>query len=61
MGDYEKHPETGSHIAQATEEFDHVAEDVLDHHEAILAEFKRCAETHFDPRLVRIIIELIEK
>ena len=101
-----KHPETGSRIAQATEEFDHVAEDILAHHErwdgsgypqglkgeaipllaritaiadayevmsngrpykktmdqeAILAEFKRCAGTHFDPRLVEIFTALIEK
>ena len=28
-----KHPETGSRIARSTEEFAHVAEDILSHHE----------------------------
>ncbi len=102
----EKHSETGYRIARAAEEFAHVAEDILAHHEhwdgsgypqglkgeaipllariaavadayetmkngrpykkamtpeAIASEFKRCAGTQFDPRLVEIFFELDEK
>ena len=100
-----KHPEIGYRIAMATEEFAHVAEDILAHHERwdgagypqglkgenipllaritavadayevmssgrpykkamsrseIIAEFKRCAGTHFDPELVKIFLSVLE-
>ncbi len=96
-----KHPETGYRIARATEEFEHVAEEIAAHHERwdgtgypqglkgkdipllaritaiadayevmsngrpyrkainsseIIAEFKRCSGTHFDPELVKVFI-----
>lgn len=99
-----KHPETGYRIAMATEEFAHVAEDILSHHEnfdgsgyprglkgqkipllaritaiavayevmsngrpykkamppeAIIAELKKCAGTHFDPELVNILFIIL--
>ncbi|ACB86015.1 sensor domain-containing diguanylate cyclase/phosphohydrolase [Natranaerobius thermophilus] len=99
-----KHPEIGYRIAIATEEFAHVAEEILSHHEhwdgsgyprglsgeeipllariaaiadayevmsngrpykepmgekEIVAEFKRCAGTQFDPKLVEIFLELL--
>ncbi len=98
-----KHPEIGFRIARATEEFAHVAEDILAHHERwdgtgypqglkgktipllaritavadafevmtngrpykkaltfteVAAEFKRCAGTHFDPKLIEIFLSL---
>jgi diguanylate cyclase (GGDEF)-like protein/PAS domain S-box-containing protein len=99
-----KHPETGHRIAMATEEFAHVAEDILSHHERydglgyprklkgdaipllaritavadafevmsngrpyrkamtreeIIAEFKNCSGSHFDPELVEILLILL--
>jgi diguanylate cyclase (GGDEF)-like protein/PAS domain S-box-containing protein len=99
-----KHPETGYRIAMATEEFAHVAVDILSHHEkfdgsgyprglknqdipllaritavadayevmsngrpykkampteAIIAEFKKCSGTHFDPVLVNILLSFL--
>ncbi|MEW6622140.1 MAG: PAS domain S-box protein [Bacillota bacterium] len=101
-----KHPETGYRITRATEEFAHVAEEILAHHERwdgsgyplglkgkeipllaritaiadtyevmqsgrpykkalsqseIVAEFKRCAGTQFDPELVEIFLSLLER
>ncbi|MFO8191213.1 MAG: PAS domain S-box protein [Bacillota bacterium] len=100
-----KHPEIGCRIAMATEQFAHVANDILAHHERwdgtgypkglkensipllarivaiadayevmssgrpykkamskneIIAEYKKCAGTHFDPELVKIILPIIE-
>ncbi len=100
-----KHSEIGYRIARATEEFSHVADDILSHHErwdgsgyprglkmdeipllarittvadayevmcngrpykepmtpgAIIAEFKRCSGSQFDPTLTGILIEIIE-
>jgi diguanylate cyclase (GGDEF)-like protein/PAS domain S-box-containing protein len=99
-----KHPEIGSRIAMATEEFSHVAEDILTHHERwdgsgypqglkgevvpllaritaiadayevmshgrpykkamskneIIAEFRRCSGSQFDPRLTEIFLVII--
>ncbi len=99
-----EHSETGYRIAQATEAFAHVAEDILSHHErwdgsgyprglkgdaipllarittvadayevmhngrpykkamplkAIVTEFTACAGSHFDPRLAKLLLELI--
>lgn len=99
------HSETGYRIAKATDEFSHVAEDILAHHEhwdgsgypqglkgeaipllaritaiadtyevmsrgrpykeamsrsEIMAEFKRCSGTHFDPKLVELFLEVLE-
>jgi diguanylate cyclase (GGDEF)-like protein/PAS domain S-box-containing protein len=101
-----KHSETGYRIAIATEEFAHVAKDILCHHEhfdgtgypqglkgddipllarittvadayevmnngrpykeamtpaAIIAEFKKCAGTHFDPELVKILLKTLKQ
>ncbi len=101
-----KHPEMGWRIARATEDFAHVAEDILRHHERwdgkgypygrkgkeipllaritaiadsydvmshgrpykrpmdreeIVAEFKRCAGTQFDPELVEIFLSILEE
>lgn len=98
-----KHAETGFRIARATEEFAHVADEILSHHErwdgkgypqglkgndipllaritsiadafevmtngrpykkamrpdAIIAEFKKCAGSHFDPQLVEHFLEV---
>ncbi len=100
-----KHPEIGYRIAMATEEFAHVAEDILAHHEKwdgsgypqslkakvipllsritaiadayevmsngrpykkamseneIVAEYKRCAGTHFDPELAEMLLSILE-
>jgi diguanylate cyclase (GGDEF)-like protein/PAS domain S-box-containing protein len=100
-----KHPEIGYRIAMATEEFAHVAKDILAHHEKwdgsgypqslkaevipllsritaiadayevmsngrpykkamseneIIAEYKRCAGTHFDPELSAILLSILE-
>ena len=100
-----KHPEIGYRIAMATEEFAHVAVDILAHHERwdgagypqglkgktipllaritaiadayevmshgrpyknkmsknkIIAEFRRCSGAHFDPKLVKIILSVLE-
>ena len=102
----EKHPETGSRIARATDEFGHVAEDILAHHECwdgtgypqglkreeipllaritavadayevmtngrpykkamspkeVAAELSRCAGTQFDPKLVDVILSVLEE
>jgi len=99
-----KHPETGHRIAMATEEFAHVAEDILSHHERfdglgyprklkgvaipllaritavadafevmsngrpykkamtreeIIAEYKNCSGSHFDPEMVEILLSLL--
>lgn len=96
-----KHPEIGYRVARATEEFAHIAEDILAHHERwdglgyprglkgkeipllarivaiadayevmsngrpykrplskeeIIAEYKRCSGTHFDPELVDVFL-----
>lgn len=96
-----KHPEIGFRIARATEEFAHIAEDILSHHERwdgsgyprglkgkeipllarivaiadayevmsngrpykipfskeeIIAEYKNCSGTHFDPELVDVFL-----
>ncbi len=101
-----KHPEIGFRIARATEEFAHVAEDILAHHECwdgkgypqglkgpaipflaritaiadayevmsngrpykksisknnIIAEFKRCSGTQFDPALVEIFLNILRE
>lgn len=100
-----KHAETGFRIARATEEFAHVADGILSHHEkwdgtgypqglkgkeipllaritaiadafevmsngrpykkalqpdAIIAEFKRCAGSHFDPELVAHFLDIYQ-
>ncbi len=100
-----KHPEIGSRIAMATEEFAHVADDILAHHEhwdsggypqglkgkkipllaritaiadayevmsngrpykkamsenEIIAEFRRCSGTNFDPELVEVFLSILE-
>ncbi len=101
-----EHPEVGHRIAFASEEFAHIAEDILSHHErwdgtgyprglkedeipllaritaivdayevmsngrpykepmsqeAIIEEFRRCSGTQFDPGLVEIFIEILQK
>lgn len=101
-----KHPETGYRIARSTEEFAHVAEEILAHHERwdgkgyprglkgdsipllsrvaaiadayevmahgraykkaltrseIVDEFQRCSGTQFDPSLVKVFFEVINK
>lgn len=101
-----KHPETGWRIARGTDEFVHVADDILSHHERwdgkgyprelkeedislparivaiadayevmkegrpyqeakseeeIVAEFKKCAGTQFDPELVEIFLSVLEE
>lgn len=98
-----KHPEIGYRIALASEDFAHVAEDILSHHERwdgsgyprglrgveipllaritaiadayevmsngrpyrqalsreeIVAEFKKCAATHFDPDLTAVFLKI---
>ncbi|UMZ74670.1 PocR ligand-binding domain-containing protein [Natranaerofaba carboxydovora] len=100
-----EHPEIGYRIACATQEFSHVAEDILSHHERfdgkgyprglkakeipllaritaivdayevmtngrpykkpmlhqeIIAEFKRCAGTQFDPELVEVFLNILD-
>lgn len=100
-----KHPEIGFRIARATEEFAHIAEDILSHHERwdgkgyprglkgkeipllarivaiadayevmsngrpykiplsreeIIAEYKNCSGTHFDPALVDVFLVNLE-
>ncbi len=101
-----KHPETGHRITCSTEEFAHVAEEILAHHERwdgsgypqglkgkeipllaritaivdayevmsngrpykkamsreeIIAEFRRCAGSQFDPELVKLFLSMLEK
>ena len=51
-----KHPETGNHIASSTQEFAHIAEEILSHHERWDGKgYPRGLEKEETPLLARII------